>query len=116
MSLATRCVATIFDRTPFAFDKVAEWSHRDEEFVRRAAFALLAELAVHDKRAPNERFVACSPLIVSSATDDRNYVKKAVNWALRQIGKRNLALNMCAIELAREIQRIALALCPLDRG
>jgi 3-methyladenine DNA glycosylase AlkD len=96
----------LFDRTPYAFDKVAEWSRRDEEFVRRAAFALLAELAVHDKRAPDERFLDCFPFIVSAATGDRNYVKKAVNWALRQIGKRNPALNTRAIELAHEIQRI----------
>jgi 3-methyladenine DNA glycosylase AlkD len=96
----------LFDRTPYAFDKVAEWSRRDEEFVRRAAFALLAELAVHDKRAPDERFLACFPLIVAAATDERNYVKKAVNWALRQIGKRNPTLNAQAIDLAREIQQL----------
>jgi 3-methyladenine DNA glycosylase AlkD len=96
----------LFDRTPYAFDKVAEWSGRDKEFVRRAAFALLAELAVQDKRAPDERFIACFPFIVSAATDDRNYVKKAVNWALRQIGKRNLALNAHALDLVREIQQI----------
>lgn len=96
----------LFDRTPYAFDKVAEWSRREEEFVRRAAFALLAALAVHDKRAPEERFIACFPLILAAATDERNYVKKAVNWALRQIGKRNPALNSHAIDLAREIQRI----------
>jgi 3-methyladenine DNA glycosylase AlkD len=96
----------LFDRTPYAFDKVAEWSRRDEEFVRRAAFALLAELAVHDKRAPDERFLTCFPLILNAATDERNYVKKAVNWAVRQIGKRNLALNGAAIDLALEIQQL----------
>jgi 3-methyladenine DNA glycosylase AlkD len=96
----------LFDRTPYAFDKVTEWSTREEEFVRRAAFALLAELAVHDKRASDERFLACFPLIVTAATDDRNYVKKAVNWALRQIGKRNPTLNTHAIDLAREIQQL----------
>ncbi|MGA7671062.1 MAG: DNA alkylation repair protein [Nitrolancea sp.] len=96
----------LFDRTPFAFSKVHEWSGRDEEFVRRAAFALLAALSVHDKRAPDEAFIACLPLIVADSTDERNFVKKAVNWALRQIGKRNVALNVSAIELAREIQRI----------
>ena len=96
----------LFDRTPFAFSKVHEWSRRDEEFVRRAAFALLAALSVHDKRATDEAFIACLPLIVADSTDERNFVKKAVNWALRQIGKRNVALNVSAIELAREIQRI----------
>lgn len=96
----------LFDRTPFAFDKVAEWSYRDEEFVRRAAFALLAELAINDKRAPDDRFLACFSLIVAAATDERNYVKKAVNWALRQIGKRNPALNVHALDLSRQIQQI----------
>ncbi len=96
----------LFARTPHAFDKVGAWSRRDEEFVRRAAFALLAALAVHDKRAPDSQFEACFPLIAAAATDERNFVKKAVNWALRQIGKRNAALNARAIEVAREIERI----------
>ncbi len=96
----------LFDRTPFAFDKVREWSGRDEEFVRRAAFALLAALSVHDKRATDEAFIDCFPLIVAASTDERNFVKKAVNWALRQIGKRNTTLNAHAIELARQIQGI----------
>lgn len=96
----------LFDRTRFAFDKVAEWSMREEEYVRRAAFALLAELAVHDKRASDERFIACFPLILTAASDERNFVKKAVNWAVRQIGKRNIALNAQAIVLAREIQQL----------
>jgi 3-methyladenine DNA glycosylase AlkD len=96
----------VFDRTPLAFGKVAEWHGREEEFVRRAAFALLAALSVHDKRAPDSAFVDCFPLIVAAATDERNFVKKAVNWALRQIGKRNEELNRKAIALAREIQQI----------
>ena len=96
----------LFDRTPYAFTKVAEWSDREEEFVRRAAFALLAGLSVHDKRASDSAFVACFPLIVAASTDERNFVKKAVNWALRNIGKRNPALNQLAIELARQIQMI----------
>ena len=96
----------LFDQTPYAFAKVREWSGRDEEFVRRAAFALLAALSVHDKRSSDEAFTACFPLIVAASIDERNFVKKAVNWALRQIGKRNVALNARAIELAREIQGI----------
>ncbi len=96
----------LFDQTPYAFTKVAEWSVREEEFVRRAAFALLAGLSVHDKRASDSAFVACFPLIVAAATDERNFVKKAVNWALRNIGKRNTALNAHAIDLARRIQQI----------
>ena len=98
--------SNLFDRTPFAFDKVREWSARDEEFVRRAAFALLAALSVHDKRATDKAFIDCFPLIVAASTDERNFVKKAVNWALRNIGKRNVALNASAVELAREIRGI----------
>jgi len=96
----------LFDCTPHAFDKVAEWSTRDEEYVRRAAFSLLAALTVHDKRATDDQFLACFPLIVSAATDERNFVKKAVNWSLRQIGKRNPSLNAQAIQLARDIQQL----------
>ncbi len=96
----------LFDQTPYAFDKVSEWSRQDDEFTRRAAFALVAALAVHDKRAQDDAFEACFPLIIGAASDDRNFVKKAVNWALRQIGKRNLALNKRGIEVAREIQQI----------
>lgn len=98
--------SNLFDRTPYAFDKTAEWSTREEEFVRRAAFALIAALSVHDKRVPDEAFESCFPLIIAAANDERNFVKKAVNWALRQIGKRNLALNVRAIEVAREIQQL----------
>ncbi|HEX3724409.1 MAG TPA: DNA alkylation repair protein [Nitrolancea sp.] len=96
----------LFDRTPYAFEKVAAWSDREEEYVRRAAFALLAELAIHDKRAPDECFSACFPLIITAAVDERNFVKKAVNWAVRQIGKRNIALNAQAIALSRDLQQI----------
>ena len=78
---------------------------RRDEFVRRAAFALLATLAMHDQQAGDERFVAALPLIEAAAGDERNYVKKAVNWALRNIGKRNPALNAAAIESARRIQQ-----------
>jgi 3-methyladenine DNA glycosylase AlkD len=94
----------LFDKTPFAYAKAVEWSSRQEEFVRRAAFSLMAYLAVHDKKAPDARFEPFFPLIASTATDPRNFVKKAVNWALRSIGKRNRALNQRAIEVARQIQ------------
>jgi 3-methyladenine DNA glycosylase AlkD len=96
----------LFDRTPFAYDKAIEWSAREEEFVRRAAFALMAYLAVHDKRAEDGRFEQFFPLIVRAATDERNFVRKAVNWALRQIGKRNRRLNARAVETARQISQI----------
>lgn len=99
-------VVNLFERTPFAYPKAFEWSARPEEFVKRAGFVLMAGLAVHDKKAPDERLEAFFPVIVREATDERNFVKKAVNWALRNIGKRNRALNAKAIAVAKEIQAI----------
>jgi 3-methyladenine DNA glycosylase AlkD len=96
----------LFDKTPLAWKKVRDWAERDEEFVKRAAFALLACLAWHDKTAADERFVGLLPLIARAASDQRNYVKKAISWALRTIGKRNMRLNQAAIQTAREIQRL----------
>jgi 3-methyladenine DNA glycosylase AlkD len=93
----------LWDRTPHAWAKVREWSGREEEFVKRAAFAMLASLTLHDKPAPDERFLEGLVLIEREATDQRNYVKKAVNWALRSIGKRSPALNMKAIALASRL-------------
>lgn len=95
----TACFA-LFDRTAHAWQKVDEWAVRDEEFVRRAAFATLASLTVHDKKATDEQFLARLPLIEAAADDARNFVKKAVNWALRSIGKRSARLHAQAIELA----------------
>ncbi len=96
----------LFDRVPFAGKKIVEWSRRDEEFVKRASFALIACIAWHDKKASDELFIRFFPVIKSGAADERNYVKKAVSWALRHIGKKNLNLNKKAIELAREIKNI----------
>jgi len=96
----------LFDKTPFAYEKAIEWSGREEEFVRRAGFVLMATLSVHDKTAPDSVFEKFLVLIESGSSDDRNYVKKAVNWALRQIGKRNSRLNSKAIRVAERIQRI----------
>jgi len=96
--------STLFDRTPFAYGKAAEWSGRDPEFVKRAGFVLMAALAVHDKRAADERFLEMLPLIERESHDERNFVKKAVNWALRQIGKRNRSLNAAAIEAGERIR------------
>jgi 3-methyladenine DNA glycosylase AlkD len=96
----------LFDKTHLAWNKVLEWAGRDEEFVRRAAFALIACLAWHDKRAPDEEFTKLLPAIKNGATDERNFVKKAVNWALRSIGKRNATLNAAALQVAREIQAL----------
>lgn len=97
---------SVFDKTPFAYSKVKEWAKRDEEFVRRAAFALVAALASHDKDAADNMFENFFPLIKKYSTDSRNYVRKAVNWALRQIGKRNKRLLPKAIKLAEAIEKI----------
>jgi len=94
-----------FLASPLAWRKVQAWATRQDEFVRRAAFALLATLAVHDKQASDEDFVAALSLIEAAANDERNFVKKAVNWALRNIGKRNPALNAAAIAAAHRIQQ-----------
>lgn len=96
----------LFDKTPYAWDKAIEWSRRDEEYVKRAGFVLMASLAVHDKKASDERFEAFLPLIVEQAGDERNFVRKAVNWALRQIGKRNRRLNGLAIRTAEEVRSL----------
>ena len=95
----THCMH-LFDRTPHAFGKVEQWSRSRAEFVRRAAFALLASLVLHDKRGANECFARCLPLIEEAATDERNFVKKSVNWALRAIGERNAELNAAALSVA----------------
>jgi len=95
-----------FNSHPLVWKKILDWSKREEVFVKRAAFALLSCLAVHDKEAPDEKFIDFFPVIKREASDNRNFVKKAVNWALRNIGKRNLNLNKAAIKVAGEIQQI----------
>jgi 3-methyladenine DNA glycosylase AlkD len=95
----------LFDKTPFAVVEAREWCKREEEFVKRAGFVLMAELAVHDKHAKDKLFLDFLPLIISGASDKRNFVKKAVNWSLRQIGKRNLKLNRAAVSTALKIQK-----------
>ena len=96
----------LFTYTKFAYKKAVEWSKRDEEFIKRAGFALMAWLAFKDKGADDVKFEKFLSVIKKESTDDRNYVKKAVNWVLRQIGKRNLNLNKKAIEVTKEIQKI----------
>ncbi|MEO8192914.1 MAG: DNA alkylation repair protein [Gemmatimonadales bacterium] len=93
----------LFDRTPHAWRKIEQWSKRRDEFVKRAAFALLATVALHDKRAADQPFVRSLALIERAATDDRNFVKRGVSWALRTIGRRNQALNKAAIETSRRL-------------
>jgi 3-methyladenine DNA glycosylase AlkD len=100
------CCANLFDKTVFAWKKAIEWSWRKREFEKRAAFTIMAALAVHDKKAADKQFVSFLPIIKREAKDERNFVKKAVNWALRQIGKRSLALNKKAIQTAKEIQKL----------
>jgi len=104
--ICDQCCSNLFDRTPLAYEKALEWCEREEEFVRRAGFVLMAALSVHDKKASDEDFLIFLPRIKKHATDERNFVKKAVNWALRQIGKRNTNLNRAAIKTAAEIQQI----------
>ena len=99
-----QCCNNLFSKTSLAHQKAHEWSRRAEEFVKRAGFVLIATLAVHDKQAGDDTFLAYLPIIKSEAIDERNFVKKAVNWALRQIGKRNRRLNQMAIQTAREIK------------
>lgn len=93
----------LFDRTPHAWQKVAQWSDRRQEFVKRAAFALLWGLTVHDKHADDAPFIGGLGFIERAATDERHFVKKAVNMALRAIGKRNPALNAAAVAVARRL-------------
>ena len=96
----------LFDRTPHGYAKAREWVEDEREFVKRAGFVLMAVLAVQDRKAPNTALLPFLPLLQRGATDERNLVKKAVNWALRQLGKRNLALNAAAIAIAEEIRRM----------
>jgi 3-methyladenine DNA glycosylase AlkD len=104
--ICDQCCMNLFEKTRFAYKKAVEWSSRVEEFVKRAGFVLMARLAVSDKKADDDKFEKFFPIIKREATDDRNYVKKAVNWALRQMGKRNLNLNGKAIKIAKEIQKM----------
>lgn len=93
----------LFDRTPHARRKINAWAGRRDEFVKRAAFALLASMTVHDKQAPDELFAEGLDLIEAAAGDERNFVKKAVNWGLRSIGKRNPALHAAAVAVAQRL-------------
>jgi 3-methyladenine DNA glycosylase AlkD len=97
---------SLFEKNQLAWKKIVDWSERKEEFVKRTAFSLIACLAWHDKKTSDEKFIELLPVIMREATDERNFVKKAVNWALRNIGKRNLNLNEAAINTAKKIQRL----------
>jgi 3-methyladenine DNA glycosylase AlkD len=101
-----QCCNNLFRKTKFAYQKAMEWSLRREEFVKRAGFVLMACLAVHDKGADDIAFRQFFPIIKSQAADERNFVKKSVNWALRQIGKRNRTMNAEAIDAATDLSKI----------
>jgi 3-methyladenine DNA glycosylase AlkD len=101
--ICDQACTSLFDLTPYAYKKIFEWAERSEEFVKRAAFSIIAGIAVHDKKASDKKFDQFKSLIIKHATDERNYVKKAVNWALRNIGKRNIHLNKKMIVLSKEI-------------
>ncbi len=98
--------SNLFSYTAYAHKKTFEWSRRKEEYVKRAGFALMAALAVHDKRSKDTAFLKYLPVIKRECRDERNYVKKAVNWALRQIGKRNARLKKAALRTAKGIYGI----------
>jgi 3-methyladenine DNA glycosylase AlkD len=104
--ICDQACTSLFDTTVFAWTKAFEWAKRNEEFVRRGAFSLIAGLSVHDTQAENKKFERFFPIIIQHAVDNRNYVKKAVNWALRNIGKRNTVLHKKALDLAYEIKQI----------
>jgi 3-methyladenine DNA glycosylase AlkD len=101
-----QCCSNLFSRTQCAYEMASEWSSRKEEFVKRAGFALMASLAWHDKQASDSKFLKFLPAIKREATDERNFVRKAVNWALRQIGKRNARLRREAVWTAKEIHKM----------
>ncbi len=100
------CTGNLFEATPFAFDKAVEWIKSEKEFVRRAGLALMVWLPIHQKKEPDERFLEFFPLIEGVATDERNFVRKAVSWALRTLGKRSLFLNKKAIASAARISKL----------
>ncbi len=97
------CCSGLFRKTPFAYSKAIEWSKKEKEFEKRAGFTMMAMLAVHDKKSADKKFEQFFPLIIKESSDERNFVKKAVNWAIRQIGKRNERLCKKAIEAAAKI-------------
>lgn len=101
--LVDQCCGNLFDKTSLGYAKALEWKDREEEFVRRAAFSLMAYVAVHDKKRPDADFEPFLQAVLERADDERNFVKKAVNWALRSIGKRNPALHARAIQVAEQM-------------
>jgi len=101
-----QCCSNLFDKTQFAYGKALAWTRDERELVRRAGYVMMATLAVHDKKAPDKVFELFFPFILKGSLDERNLVKKAVSWALRQIGKRNAELNAMAIATAKQIRAL----------
>jgi 3-methyladenine DNA glycosylase AlkD len=97
------CCSNLFDKTKFTIKKIKEWIRNEKEFIKRASFALIASLAFHNKEMKNSQFISFLKIIEREVEDERNFVKKSVNWALRQIGKRNKKLNTLAIKTAKGI-------------
>jgi 3-methyladenine DNA glycosylase AlkD len=114
--ICDQATTSLFDLTPHAWSKARAWAARQEPWIKRGGFALMAGLAVHDKAAKDQDFLKLMPLIDKGASDDRNFVKKAVNWALRNIGKRNQALNAAAIACAEKIRDSANKRAGGERG
>ncbi len=104
--ICDQCVQNLIEKLSIAVEKAIEWSQKEEEFVKRAGFVLMARLAVSNKKMKDEEFLKFFPYIVKGANDERNFVKKAVSWAIRQIGKRNMFLHDEAVKLAEEIEKI----------
>jgi 3-methyladenine DNA glycosylase AlkD len=104
--LCDQCCANLFEDTYFAYEKALEWSKRDEEFVKRAGFVMMARLAISDKKADDAKFDPFLQRILEESMDERNFVKKAVNWALRQTGKRSMNMNKAAILVAEEMLKL----------
>jgi len=104
--LCDQVCMNLYEKSPLAWTKIHEWSGREEEFVKRAAFALIACLAWHDKTVSDQQFIEVLPVIKRGATDNRNYVRKAVSWALRNIGKRNGNLHRIALQWAEDIRKL----------
>jgi 3-methyladenine DNA glycosylase AlkD len=111
-----QATTSLFDLTKHAWAKASEWAKRDEEWIKRGGFTLMAGLAVHDKTATDRMFLKLLPLIERGAFDDRNFVKKAVNWALRNIGKRNLVLHAAATACAERVRVAASKAAGGERG
>jgi 3-methyladenine DNA glycosylase AlkD len=96
--------SNLFRKTPYAYSKCFEWADDEREYVKRAGYVMMAVLAVHDKKADDSKFLQFFPVILKGANDERNFVKKAVNWALRQVGKKNRELNLASIYIALQLK------------